>query len=208
VVIVSEALKAVFFDLGETLLDAERYWRLVAERSGLQPHVVWAALGVTIARGEDHNLLWDHLGIERPQGWFSDISYELQDLYPDAVDCPTELASLGLLVGIVGNQPAATEQWASAALPAVVISSSESLGVRKPDQRFFERLVELAGCEPGELAYVGDRVENDIVPAAAAGLVAVHVRRGPWGMLQPTPREATLGLDDLASLPEALASLL
>ncbi len=62
-------------------------------------------------------------------------------------------------------------------------------------------------CDADEVAYVGDRVDNDVLPAAAAGLVAVHVRRGPWGRLQPTPREATLGLDDLASLPEALASL-
>jgi FMN phosphatase YigB (HAD superfamily) len=63
------------------------------------------------------------------------------------------------------------------------------------------------GCQAGEVAYVGDRADNDVLPAAAAGLFAVHVRRGPWGRLQPTPREAALGLDDLATLPEALASL-
>ena len=42
-------------------------------------------------------------------------------------------------------------------------------------------------CRADELAYVGDRVDNDVLPAAAAGLVAVHVRRGPWGRLQRTP---------------------
>jgi HAD superfamily hydrolase (TIGR01509 family) len=202
------ALKAVFFDVGETLVDEERWWRVLSDRAGLQPHVVWAALGVTIERGEDHNELWAHLGIERPPRWFSDISYGLDDLYPDAIACLEAVAALGLGVGIVGNQPAAMEHWArAAALPAAVISSSESLGVGKPDPRFFERIVELAGCAPGEVAYVGDRVENDVIPAAAVGLVAIHVRRGPWGRLQPTPPEATFGLDDLASLPEALASL-
>jgi FMN phosphatase YigB (HAD superfamily) len=65
----------------------------------------------------------------------------------------------------------------------------------------------LMGRPPAEVAYVGDRVDNDVLPAAAAGLVAVHVRRGPWGRLQRTPPQATLGLDDLASLPDALASL-
>ena len=45
------ALKAVVFDVGETLVDEERWWRELAERAGLQPHVVWAALGVTIERG-------------------------------------------------------------------------------------------------------------------------------------------------------------
>jgi len=202
------ALKAVFFDVGETLVDEERWWRLLAERSGLQPHVLWAALGVTIERGEEHNELWTHLGIERPDGWWHQLPYELDDLYPDAIACLEDVRALGLRVGIVGNQTAALEQWArDAALPADVISSSESLGVRKPDPRFFRRIVELAGCRPGEVAYVGDRVDNDVLPAAAAGLVAVHVRRGPWGRLQPTPQDATFVVDDLASVPQALASL-
>ena len=88
-----------------------------------------------------------------------------------------------------------------------MISSSDTLGVRKPDLRFFDHIVELAGCLPGEVAYVGDRVDNDVLPALAAGLVAIHVRRGPWGRLQRTPPAATLGVDDLTSLPQALASL-
>jgi len=202
------ALRAAFFDVGETLVDEERWWRVLADRSGLQPHVVWAALGVTIERGEDHNALWGHLGIERPSSW-DELQYELGDLYPDAIACLEHVGALGLRVGIVGNQTAALEQWVQdAALPADIISSSASFGVRKPDPQFFARIVELAGFAPGEVAYVGDRVDNDVLPAAAAGLVAIHVRRGPWGSLQRTPPEATLGVDDLASLPQALASLL
>ena len=49
------ALTAVVFDVGETLVDEESWWRRLADREGLQPHVVWAALGVTIARGEEHD---------------------------------------------------------------------------------------------------------------------------------------------------------
>ncbi len=108
--------------------------------------------------------------------------YGLDDLYPDALDCLEKRPRARPAVGIVGNQTPALERWArEAALPADVISSSESLGVRKPDPRFFGRVVEVAGCAPGEVAYVGDRVDNDVLPAAAAGLVAIHVRRGPVG---------------------------
>jgi len=202
------ALKAVFFDVGETLVDEERWWRELARRSGLRPHVVWAALGVTIERGEEHHALWEHLGIDRPGDWWQQIEYSLEDLYPDALGCLERVRERGLLVGIAGNQAESLEAWArEASLPADVVTSSASLGVQKPDTAFFERLVELAGAVPGEVAYVGDRVDNDVLPAAAAGLVAVHVRRGPWGRLQRTPPEAELGLDDLASLPDALASL-
>jgi HAD superfamily hydrolase (TIGR01662 family) len=201
------ALRAVVFDVGETLVDEERWWRGLCERARLQPHVVWAALGVTIARGEEHDALWGHLGLEKPDDWWHQLVYSLDDLYPDALDCLERVRGLGLRVGVVGNQTEAMDAWArEAALPADVIASSASLGVRKPDPLFFEKVVALVECRAADVAYVGDRVDNDVLPAAAAGLVAVHVRRGPWGRLQPTPPEATFGLDDLASLPEALAS--
>jgi HAD superfamily hydrolase (TIGR01662 family) len=202
-------LRAIVFDVGETLVDEERWWRELCERGGLQPHVVWAALGVTIERGEEHDALWAHLGVERPDGSWEALTYALDDLYPDALDCLERIRRLGLRVGIVGNQTEALERWArEAGLPAEVISSSAALGVRKPHPAFFERVVELMGAAPSSVAYVGDRVDNDVLPAAAAGLVAIHVRRGPWGRLQATPPEAALGVDDLASLPDALASLL
>ena len=202
------ALKAVVFDVGETLVDEERWWRRLADREGLQPHVVWAALGVTIERGEEHTALWGHLGIEKPPRWWDEIPYALEDLYPDAWDCLERVGALGFRVGVVGNQTEALEAWArDSALPADVISSSASLGVRKPDPAFFEQVAALMGHVPSDVAYVGDRVDNDVLPAARAGLVAVHVRRGPWGRLQRTPPEAALGLDELAPLPEALASL-
>jgi FMN phosphatase YigB (HAD superfamily) len=199
---------AVFFDVGETLVDEERWWRQLCERAGLQPHVVWAALGVTIARGEEHDALWAHLGRERPDGWWHDISYDLADLYPDAIPCLEAMRALGLRVGIIGNQTEALERWArESALPANVISSSASLGVRKPDPRFFAEVVRLAEAEePSQVAYVGDRVDNDVVPALAAGLRVVHVRRGPWGRLQKAP-DSVPTIDSLAELPRTLASL-
>lgn len=201
------ALKAVFFDVGETLVDEERWWRHVAESVGVEPHLLWAALGVTIARREEHFGLWRHLGLERPDAWDT-LVYSGDDLYPDAIACLSALRQSGLLVGLAGNQTAALEAWARAEeLPVDVITGSASLGVRKPDPAFFAGLVALAGAEAGEIAYVGDRVDNDVEPAAAAGLVAVHVRRGPWGRLQQPSPAAALVVDDLASLPEALASL-
>jgi HAD superfamily hydrolase (TIGR01549 family) len=200
------ALKAVFFDVGETLVDEERWWRELAERSGLQPHVLWAALGVTIERGEEHDALWGHLGIERPDEWWYGVRYSREDLYPDAIVCLETLRERGFRVGVVGNQTEVLEAWArETGLPADVISSSASIGFRKPDARFFERVVELAGCRPDEVAYVGDRVDNDVLPALECGLVAAHIRRGPWGRLQRTPA-AAIGVDSLLELPDALAS--
>ena len=198
------ALEAVFLDVGETLVNEDRYWREVAAAAGLAPHVVAAALGVTIARGEEHTALWSHLGVERPES-VGEISYTEADLYPDAVPCLDALRGLGLRVGLAGNQSEVLERWTRETLRVPVIGSSASWGVRKPDPAFFARMLAEAGCAAHELAYVGDRVDNDVVPALAAGFVAVHVRRGPWGRLQRAPRDA-LVIDSLSQLPDALAS--
>jgi len=197
-------LRAVFFDVGETLVDEERYWRAAARAVDLGPHVVWAALGKTIERGEEHWELWRHLGIERPAAW-EELVYSMDDLYPDALDCLERLRSCGLIVGIAGNQGAALEEWArSAALPVDIVAGSASLGVRKPDLRFFSRLAALAHAElPTEVAYVGDRVDNDVLPALEAGLVALHLRRGPWGRMQRTPAGA-IAIESLAEVPSRL----
>jgi FMN phosphatase YigB (HAD superfamily) len=196
--------RAVFFDVGETLVDEERIWREVARAAGLRPHVVWAALGKTIERGEEHDELWRHLGVERPPGVWERIVYSAEDLYADARPCLERVRSCGMFVGIAGNQSAAMEQWAkSVELPADVITSSASLGLRKPDPTFFRGLVELAGARPDEVAYVGDRADNDVGPALAVGLVAFHLRRGPWGSLQRTPNGA-IPIDSLADLPALL----
>jgi FMN phosphatase YigB (HAD superfamily) len=200
-------VRAVFFDVGETLVDEERYWREVASAAGVGPHVVWAALGMTIERGEEHWTLWRHLGVERPAGAWDQIVYSIDDLYPDALECLEQVRAGGMLVGIAGNQSAALEEWAQAAgLPVDVVTGSASLGVRKPDPAFFERLVGLAGVAAGEVAYVGDRADHDVRPSLDAGMVAFHLRRGPWGRLQATPAGA-IAIESLAELPEALASL-
>jgi FMN phosphatase YigB (HAD superfamily) len=197
-------LRAVFFDVGETLVDEERYWREVSRIAGVQPHVVWAALGKTIERGEEHWELWAHLGMERPAT--AGVVYSAIDLYPEARRALAEVRASGVFVGVAGNQSSAMEEWArSAELPVDLVTSSASLGVRKPDPAFFERLAGLADARAAEIAYVGDRADNDVVPALAAGLVAFHVRRGPWGRLQETP-EGAVAIDSLLEVPSYLGA--
>jgi len=201
------AVRAVFFDVGETLVDEERYWRLVASAAGVRPHILWAALGVTIARGEDHPSLWRHLGIGRPTGAWDGIVYSTDDFYPDALECLRRVRESGHLVGLAGNQNARLEEWArGASLPVDIVTGSASLGVTKPDPAFFAGIAELAGLDPAEVAYVGDRADNDVRPALAAGMIAFHLRRGPWGRLQATPAGA-VAIESLVELPAAIASL-
>jgi hypothetical protein len=58
--------------------------------------------------------------------------------------------------------------------------------------------------QPDEIVYVGDRLDNDLRPAATTGLRAVFVRLGPWGYIISERDTAHLELNSLAELPAAL----
>lgn len=190
------ALKAVVFDVGETLFDETGIWERAAATAQTPAFTVMGILGGLAARGEHHGKVWELLGVERPIS-----NFEPSELYPDALPCIAALRSRDLRVGAVGNTPEAVEEFLR---PHVdFVGSSARWGVEKPDQAFFRRVVEEAGIDPTEIAYVGDRVDNDVEPALAAGMVAVHLRRGPWGYLHDPPARA-IRTRSFEELPAAL----
>jgi len=174
------ALTAIVFDVGETLVDETKDWEHAADACGVPRFTLMALVGAAIERGESHRRAFERLGVEHvPDGVATGM------LYPDAGPCLRELRARGLRVGAAGNMRAANEDLVR---PFVdFVASSERLGVEKPSREFFARVRELAGCAAWELVYVGDRVDNDVAPALAAGMAAFHLRRGPWGHLHETP---------------------
>lgn len=209
-------LRAVFLDVGETLLDETTLWEGWADWLGI-PRFTFAALfGAAIERGEDRLRVFEmlrpgfDLEAERQRRIESADRYGVgpSDLYPDAAPCLRALKDEGYVVGIAGNSTALVEQAvAGMGLSVDVVTSSESLGVEKPSLDFFTRMAELAGVDPREAAYVGDRLDNDVLPAREAGMVGVFIRRGPWGHLQalrPEADMADLRIDSLDELPAAL----
>jgi FMN phosphatase YigB (HAD superfamily) len=115
--------------------------------------------------------------------------------------CLTRLRTAGYRVCACGNTPRRTEELVGPHVDAV--ASSAGLGVRKPSPEFFAGIVELARTAPGRIAYVGDRADNDVGPAIAAGMVGVHIRRGPWGYLQEPP-DGAVRIRSLDELPGVL----
>jgi FMN phosphatase YigB (HAD superfamily) len=189
------AVRVVVFDVGETLVDETNMWTRAAHVAGVTPFTLMGVLGGLIAQGRHHDEAWTVLGVEHPPS-----TWTLDDWYPDALTCIDRLRGAGYRVGASGNTPAFVE----ADLRGLVdfVGSSARWGVEKPDPGFFARVVELAEVEPGKIAYVGDRVDNDVGPAIAAGMVGVHIRRGPWGHLQEPPPEA-IRIASLDELPAA-----
>ncbi len=191
----------VVFDVGETLVDETRVWAEYAAAIGVTPFTMSALVGVTIERRIQIGEVWSLLGVERPQ---RRAGLSVEDLYPDAADCLRALAAAGYRIGIAGNQPAGAElQLGDAGLPVEFVRSSGAWGVSKPDPAFFHRVREACGVQPQRIAYVGDRLDNDVLPAQGAGMLGVFLVRGPWGAAHDAWPEAAradariTGLDQL-----------
>jgi len=196
-------LRAVVFDVGETLVDESRAWGDRARAAGVTPFTLMAAIGAAIARGADHREAWRVLGVTPPP---ATPGIRPEDLYPDALECVRAVRAAGLVVGVAGNQPRGAEDALTAAGVEVdVLAASATWGVAKPARGFFDRVVAETGVAPHEVLHVGDRLDNDIRPARAAGLRTAWLRRGPWAHLQePDASAADVTLASLADLTRML----
>ena len=212
-------VRAVCFDVGETLIDETRHWIEWAEFLGVPALTLFTAIGVTMERGQSLRRVFEIFKpdmdpttarkLRAEQGWIYDFT--AGDLYPDAIPCLTALRERGYKVLIAGNQPVEAEAaLIRLEVPADLIASSAGWGVSKPDPRFFAKVIEAAGVPAESIAYVGDRLDNDVLPSLAAGMTSVFVRRGPWGWMHaemPEIERAHIRLDSLLDLPNRLAAL-
>ncbi|HWE70821.1 MAG TPA: HAD family hydrolase, partial [Acidimicrobiales bacterium] len=196
------------------LVDETQNWGRWADYLGVPRLTFFAVLGSVIADRRPHV---DVFGYFRP-GFDLEAeiakklaagypwTFEESDLYPDALPALLALQASGYRLAVVGNQTASASRF-MARLPVELTATSDEWGVAKPDPAFFARLKHELGAPADRIAYVGDRVDNDVLPARRAGMVAVHLRRGPWGIIQAgwaEAAEADIRLDSLADLEAAL----
>lgn len=213
-------IRAVVFDVGECLVNEAREYGTWADWLGVPRHTFSAVFGAVIARGQDYRETFqvfkpgfdlteerrrrDEAG--KPE-WFGE-----DDIYPDVRPALKELGDRGLWLGLAGNQTVnAGRILRELEFPVDMVATSDDWGVSKPDAGFFEHVVASAPCSAGEILYVGDRLENDIIPAAEAGMKTALIRRGPWGHINAADpqadRVATMRIESLSELADKIAAL-
>jgi len=210
----SLAIDAVVFDVGECLVDETREYGTWADWLGVPRHTFAAVFGSVIARGLDYRETFQVFApgfdLAQQRRARADAgkpeSFGEQDLYADVRPALGALREAGCWVGIAGNQTVrAGGILRSLDLPTDMIATSDDWGVSKPDPAFFDHVIDAAPCAPDRILYVGDRLDNDIRPAASRGLRTALIRRGPWGLIQQHDPDAdrvpTVRIDSLAELP-------
>lgn len=176
-----QGIKWIFFDVGSTLVD---------ETEAYNHRIRDAISGTDITFDEfqekrlefaKQNLKSDlvalkFFGLSKP-AWHREDEVP----YPEAEEILQYLKGLGYKLGIIANQSLGTaerlEQWNLLQYIDVVAASAE-LGMAKPDPAIFYKAMELAGCTAEEAVMIGDRLDNDIVPAKKLGMRTVWIKQG------------------------------
>jgi HAD superfamily hydrolase (TIGR01549 family) len=211
-------IRAVIFDVGECLVDETREYGTWADWLGVPRHTFHAMFGAVIAQGRDYREVFQEfrpgfdLYAERDKRaaagqpeWFGE-----DDLYADVRPALHQLRADGLWLGIAGNQTVRAGGLLRELFTGDVdlIGTSDDWGASKPDRAFFDRVAEVVPAFKTEMLYVGDRVDNDIRPAAAAGMHTALVHRGPWATIQWNSEEAeklpTFRVESLLELSGAI----
>ncbi len=219
----------LFFDVGSTLVDESICYEDCLRQSISGTSLTFDEVYDFAVDCYRRNLKGDkevlrHYGLPKPV-WHP----HLEKVYPDAADCLKQLHA-HYHIGIIANQYIGlSERLASYGLLEhidLVISSEESSGstwkldqssssadrpvplyacpLKKPDPAIFLLALEKANCRPEEAVMIGDRLDNDIVPAKALGMKTAWIRQGFGGLASiRTPQEQADYI--LQNLNEALS---
>lgn len=174
-------IKWIFVDVGSTLVDE-------TEAYNHRARDMIAGTNITFKEFDDMRIVFARQGLDgnseaiRHFGltktpWHSEDEVP----YPDACDTLTELKARGYRLGIIANQNPGLEErledWGLRQYFDVIVSSAE-IGYAKPDREIFEKAFEMAGCTAEESVMVGDRLDNDILPAKEIGMKTVWMKSG------------------------------
>ncbi len=195
----------IFFDLGSTLIDeTEVYEKRFAETV--------SGSDVSVSAFHQTAVLFWTQGLDGyPQAaafyglkkapWRS----EYESLFDGCAAVLKALKARGYRLGVIANQiPGTAERlkaWGILQFFDVIAPSAE-LGVAKPDPAIFLLALHAAGCRPEKAVMIGDRIDNDILPAQALGMKAVRVLTGPAAVYRPADDPSDAVVCSLSELIE------
>jgi HAD superfamily hydrolase (TIGR01549 family) len=174
----------LFFDIGSTLVDETKVYegrfKYIAEKSGLSYEEVCESVFELFKQNKKGDKeLMKRLGLPIPEWKSAD-----EVLYPDAKSVLQKLSwKTGgkYKIGIIANQnPGSKKRLESFGILEyidLIVASAEE-GCAKPDSIIFEIALSRVGVRAADAVMIGDRIDNDIIPANEIGMKTVWVKQG------------------------------
>ena len=201
-------IKWFFFDIGSTLVDESVAYRNRIERTIANTDISYNEFYQRMVEISKHNQDAYNRALEeyslKKAPWNSDDEFA----YPEAEGCLSEL-SKRYKIGIIANQNLGSKERLDKLgllkhIDLVIASAEED--VAKPEIKIFQIALDRAGCKPEEAVMVGDRLDNDIVPANKIGMTTVWIKQGFGVFAEPTTKveQPDYTISDLSELTTVL----
>jgi putative hydrolase of the HAD superfamily len=193
-------MKAVFFDIDDTLYDTSGFAAL-ARRAAIN---VMIDAGLPLESDEAYKLLREIIkekgsnydkhfnvltkrvfGEEKPRlialGMitYHNVKFALLRLFPETMSTLIYLKSRGYHLGVISNG-ITIKQWEKLIRLGLhhffdEIITSEEAGVQKPDDKIFKQALDRMGCKAENSIMIGNKFSEDIIGALNVGMDAILV---------------------------------
>lgn len=203
-------MKVLFFDVGYTLVNEDAVWEKrcqeqaetqEAKKLGLSARDIYYEIeNASISRKPQSRTLLDKYNFKEVAPYRT----ELEKLYEEA-PAIIKVLSQKYELGIIANQLDGLKERLQAfdlLKYFKYIISSWDVQLMKPDIRIFEYALDKANCRPQEACMIGDRLDNDILPAKALGMKTVWIKQGFGALQKPLSKseESDYTINNLAEL--------
>lgn len=204
-------MKWVFFDIGSTLVDESKCYEKRYAEAVENTDITYEEFKNKVIAFSKQNLKGDHEAVKHYHLTLPEWHKELEFLYPEAKPVLEKLKEKNFKLGIIANQSPGTEErlksWNILKYFDVIAASAEE-GIAKPDLRIFEIALEKANCKPQNAVMIGDRLDNDIVPANKIGMKTVWIRQGfaKYSTPKKEYEKADFSVDNLKEVLDVLVN--
>ncbi|MBQ8497703.1 MAG: HAD family hydrolase [Clostridia bacterium] len=187
----TKKIRWIFFDVGGTLVDeTESFRRRVQRTIAMQKEIgneyteeqlENAMREAALSGGSYFRGAMKNIGLS-PVAPYDAIG---ERLYPET-QVVLKALSAKYKLGIIANQPMGTakrlQTYGISEYISLVLSSAEE-GVEKPEPIIFLSALERADCKAEEAVMIGDRPDNDILPAKRLGMKTIRITQGLGGLM-------------------------
>ena len=203
-------MKVLFFDVGYTLVNEDAVWEArcreqaqtaEAKKLGLSASDIYHEIEIaSISRKPQFRTLIDKYNFKEVAPYRTELE-KLYDEAPAVIKALSQKYELGIIANQLDGLAVRLDDFGLLQYFNYIISSWD-LKIMKPDIRIFEYALDKANCTPQDVCMIGDRLDNDILPAKSLGMKTVWIKQGFGALQKPLAKseEPDYTINNLAEL--------
>ena len=190
-------MKVLFFDVGYTLVNEDDVWAkrcneqaetAEAKKLGLTADDIYHEIEIaTISRKPQFRTVINKFGFKEVAPYRTDLEIMYEET-PSVIKALAQKYELGIIANQLDGLKERLEAFGLLQYFKYIVSSWD-VKVMKPDIRIFEYALDKANCKPQDACMIGDRLDNDVLPAKALGMKTVWIKQGFATLQKPASQD-------------------